>query len=188
MIRNPSRKALLVTVLFGMFGLAGVMTGSSPVIPSFGILYVLLLCHTYLSVRCFSALTDPKDLSQNVIDLALVVAYLGLALSMNNASFWIWWIALFLFAVIKYALMVGGVHQPKLLRRKLLADAGGALFGLFYLSFPSLADTLLHLDLSYLYTTPILNLSLFEWTSVLVFGGASVYYFFLRPLYVHDKV
>lgn len=185
MIRNPHTKAVAVTVVFALFALVGFLVNGAP-IASFAILYALMLVHTYYSVRCFAALTEHHDRQQNMIDTALVFSYLGLALSMKDASFWIWWIVLFLLAAVKYATMIGRVAHPRLLRRKLLADLGGAAFGVLFVFFTYFFETLLHTNVTSLAVSKALGMTYFEWLTVLIFGGMTAYYLFAKPLYVHD--
>lgn len=98
MTHNSTLKAAVVTSVFSIAAVVGFLFGPrhpyDPTLPIYLLgLYILLLIHTFLSVRCFSALIDPKDRRQWLVDFALVCAYLGLAWSITNeVFFWVWWV------------------------------------------------------------------------------------------------
>lgn len=164
MIRNSTHKAVLVTALFSVFGLIGLF-GSSWNSFRF-VLFALLLVHTFFSVRCFSALIDPRDLRQNMVDVLLVIAYFLTGAFMNSGSlFYMGWIALFFLATLKYILLIGRLDHPKLLRRKLIADVGGLALGFFVFSIWPNSESFV----------------------AVLFCLASGYYLLFNPLYVPDE-
>lgn len=175
-MRNSTFKAAIVTALFAGFGVVGLFKDVAPWTASFIVLYALLLVHTFLSVRCFSAIIDPTDKTQLAVDLLLILSYLALGLSIKAWEFLVWWVVLFLFATLKYALLVGRLHHPNLLRRKLVADVSGAGLGVFTLNSWSL----------FIGFIPGLFF-MTEWLVVGLFVIGSLYYFFVRPLYVPDR-
>lgn len=177
MTHNSTIKASIVTVLFAAFGVIGLLRDAQPATLPFLVLFVLILAHTFLSVRCFSALIDSKDKRQMAIDVVLVACYLMLGLTMKTSEFLVWWLVLFLFAAVKYALLVGRLHYPTLLRRKLLADLAGLGLGLFGFFAPFYVERFS--------LWPIL---MSEWLIVAFFAAGTIYYFFVRPLYVPDKL
>lgn len=177
MTHNSTVKASIVTVLFAAFGVAGMLKDDLVWFPAFTVLYALLLAHTFLSVRCFSALIDSTDKRQMVIDFVLVLSYLAVGLTMKTSEFWVWWIVLFAFAAVKYALLVGRLHYPVLLRRKLLADLAGLGLGIYAFFSGFYVER---------FSLPVWLMS--EWLMVALFALASAYYFFIRPLYVPDKM
>ncbi len=177
MTHNSTVKASVVTVVFAAFGVIGLLKDAQPADVPFMALLALLLAHTFLSVRCFSALIDPKDKRQMVIDVILAVCYLLLGLTIKTSEFLVWWLVLFLFAALKYALLVGRLHYPVLLRRKLLADLAGLGLGLFGFFVPFYVERYA--------LAPYLSS---EWLLVGLFGVGTIYYFFVRPLYVPDRM
>ncbi|MCR4256425.1 MAG: hypothetical protein NUW08_01835 [Candidatus Uhrbacteria bacterium] len=177
MTHNSTVKASIVTVVFAAFGVAGLLRNDLVLFPELAILYLLLLAHTFLSVRCFSALIDPKDKGQIAIDLVLVACYLMLGLTVKTSEFLVWWLVLFLFAAVKYALLVGRFHYPILLRRKLLADLSGLGLGLFAFFIPFYEERF-----------GLATFLMAVWLIVGLFAAGTIYYFFVRPLYVPDKL
>lgn len=186
MIHNSTLKAAMVTVLFAAFGIVGGMIeGSQRAVPSHVALFILLLVHTFFSVRCFSALIDPKDKRQMASDAALVACYFMLGLTIKASEFLVWWIVLFIFASVKYALLVGRFQHPVLLRRKLVADILGVSYGLAFLNPEPVVGMKNAWDVfRYHY---LLHISIYDWLWVGAFALATIYYFFVRPLYVPDK-
>lgn len=186
MTHNSTVKAAIVTVVFAAFGVVGLLRNDLVWFPEFAILYLLLLAHTFLSVRCFSALIDPKDKHQIAIDVVLAACYLMLGLTIKISEFLVWWIVLFLFAAVKYALLVGRFHYPILLRRKLVADVVGIGYGLAFLNPESVVGMKNVWDVfRYHY---VLNIPVYDWLWVVLFVLATFYYLLVRPLYVPDKM
>ncbi len=185
MTHNSTVKASVVTVLFAVFGIIGLVTNYF--VQSHAILFALLLVHTFFSVRCFSALIDPKDKRQIAVDSLLVISYLGLALSIGTEYYLLWWVVLFIFASLKYVLLIGRLHYPILLRRKLTADIGGIGFG-FGMQYMWVFFGF-HEDYRFFFEGKWFGiLTGFEWIWVGIFAIATTYYFFVRPLYVPDKM
>lgn len=178
MIRNSTHKAIAVTALFAVFGWLGIRHLSAQNILQTHVIYqlamyVLLLIHTFFSVQCFSKLIDPKDKQQIAIDALLVLAYFITGTSLWSSTwFWHAWLILFLFATLKYILLVGRLSQPRLLRRKLMADLGGVM--LFFIHVFSV---------TYLPARNVFLMNL-PW---LLFAIASGYYLLFNPLYVPDE-
>ncbi|MEK7473832.1 MAG: hypothetical protein AAB668_03880 [Patescibacteria group bacterium] len=189
MTHNSTLKASIITSIFSVAALIGFLFGPAhpydptPQVHLLG-LYLLVLAHTFLSVRCFSAIIDPTDRRQWLIDAGLVVSYVGLAWNIKDAtSFWLWWFGLFFLATIKYVLLIGRLHHKTLLRRKITADLLGMVFPFVvtYLSILSI-KYIPWVEQNRFFSGPV------EMGSLAVFALASAYYFFIRPLYVPDKM
>lgn len=173
-------KAAIATAVFALVGVYGVMHApwheGSFFAHSLG-LYLLLLVHTFVSIRCFSALIDPKDKRQITIDVLLVGCYFGLGLSVaQEFFFWYWWCLLFALATLKYAMLVGRLPHPVLLRRKLMADVGGLFLAALYLSV-MLGSSFVGAQVGAPQAGSLV---------LVLFTLATVYYLFVRPLYIPD--
>ena len=178
---NSTLKASFVTALFAGFGLVGLAPFFDHFVPTLwysAAMYALLLAHTFFSIRCFSHVVNPKDPTQILMDIVLVVCFLNLGFRLGSQSLGLplAWTLLFVFASLKYALLVGWIPHPHLLRRKLVADIGGIFMGVvFYeLVFYASITNIIPYELPY---------QIFTFFFLL----ASGYYFFIRPLYVPDR-
>ncbi len=168
MTSHPHTKAVLVTGLFTIFGLAGWFLSPQPSAAwTQAVLYGLLMVHTWFSVRLFFGLIDPKDARQQIINVVLVVAYAGLAWSMRSPLlFYFVWTSFFTLTVLKYVLLIGRFEYRRLLRRKLIADVSGIGLGILMVAL-----------LAFWPNQPWHNLA------IILFGFSCVYYLFLCPLY-----
>lgn len=168
MTLQPQTKAVLVTGLFTFFGFLGWGWSPKPlaVLPE-ALLYGLLMVQTWLSLRLFFGLIDPKDKRQQAVNVLLAFAYACLAWSIWN-PFWFYfvWTVYFYLTVLKYVLLVGRFDHRRLLRRKLVADVLGLGMGPLML-------------VLFLFS----SVDVWHWLGVVLFGGGCVYYVFLRPLY-----
>lgn len=164
--KYPRRDAIAVTSIFAGFGVIGWLIGNASV---FAIaLYLLLLVHTYFSMDCFFRLIDPRDRKQQAVDALLVLCYLALALSFFDIrQFLFAWAVLFCVSAMKYALLIGTLHQPRLLRRKIIANVSALLLAVV----AALGSVLIN---------PLVPM-------LVLFASASGYYFFVNPLYAADR-
>lgn len=88
--------------------------------------YAMLLFNTYFSIRYFSSRQAARDYRQWISDAALVIIYLLLAFSLDDAMYFVGLTALlFVVATLKYVELFGHapVHTP--LRRKIRVDSLG---------------------------------------------------------------
>lgn len=162
-------KAGLVTSLFALFVVASAFL--FPIEPTMLVLHGLILLHTFLSIRCFSALIDVHDLRQWAIDILLVFSYAVFAFAMRDIL--LYFVALtwvFFVATMKYALLIGRLQQPILLQRKITADILGMAFG----------------GISYAMTS--LNFPYASAVLIAIFAAATLYYLIIAPLYVPDHL
>lgn len=168
LMKNPTVKALVVTVAFSLTGLLTLLY-RAPQVPELlpqTIFYAVLVLNTFFSVRFYSAL-QPKNVSQFVIDAVLVAAYLALALSLGRPiPFAFAALCLFILAPQKYALMLGLIPNTALLRNKILIDLSGAM-----LSAAVLGATLA----GYAFASALVF--------VILFTLANIYLLFIRPMY-----
>lgn len=174
MIRlHPDTKALLVTIGFTLALLGALAQGindwglSLPLI----VFYVVLLINTFFSIRCFARITPEGQIVQDIVDVFLVILYLFLAFSMNDALLFIFFsLLLFIMATIKYILLLGQTHHTALVKRKVFVDALGTL-----------ACGVMLGALLYGYSTGAL------WVWSVAFVLANIYLFFVKPLYTIPK-
>lgn len=123
---KASVKTAGATLVFSAAGISGLLFVSDwrnalPLI----VFYAMLVWNTHFSIRLFSRI-QPRGGDQYAIDALLFVLYLLLAASFSSETRFIFWgLLLFVFATAKYALMLGRINHPKLLKRKLLADLSG---------------------------------------------------------------
>src|SRR3989344_1408128 len=117
---NPAAKSVLVATVFSLAGIISALFYSvvSPFLLPHFIIYAVLVLNTYFSVRFWGGL-QPKDSRQLLIDAALVGAYLALAFSMGEPTY-------FAFATFKYVLMRGRTPYEAIVERKIHIDALGA--------------------------------------------------------------
>jgi hypothetical protein len=180
MMHDPKFRARAVTIFFtiafvilgpfhstvftnGRFAQSG-WAGALPIL----IFLALLLIHTYHAVRSITSITPPRLAFPHLYDAALVVAYLALPVSLWYGSVF-YLVATFLFAVasMKYALLLGRTTGETLIRKKLIVDIGGVLGCLTA------------------YTGDVMGMTrVTDWVFSLGFIAASVYLFYIRPLYI----
>ena len=130
------------------------------------------MLNTYVSIRFFSSIIKKGDRVQIVLDAVLFAIYLALAFNLNNRIFFTFWaLLIYIVAAAKYALLLGTVPHPRLLKRKILVDISGimmcalALIGIL---------------------TGHGTLSL--WLMAVVFFIANILFFFVWPLYKSDEL
>lgn len=161
-------RAAAATATFGLVG-TWTLLFSAPVsglMWAHVIIFVALLANTFLSIR-FYADIQPKDLPNGLVDLALFIAYIYLALSLGRPEdFAMALLFLFTIAVLKYALMLGKIDQLSLLRRKITIDLAGALA----------AASLLLATIGGFSAEA-------TWTFAIGFVVANVYLLFIKPMY-----
>ena len=178
MILNPKQKGVLATIVFTLFGVLGYgfAPDKSAILPE-AILYALLMVQTWYSLPLFFSLIDPKDKRQQGMDVVLALAYAGLAWSIHGGIlFYVAWTIFFTLTVLKYSLLVGRFSAQRLLRRKLVANVLGIGMGILVptaLLLPALVNNSFQEEGPH----PL------RWLGVILFGGACVYYLWLRPLY-----
>src|SRR3990167_5981304 len=108
---NPAAKSALVASAFSLAGIISALFYSvvSPFLLPHFIIYAVLVVNTYFSIRFWSAL-QPQDSRQLLIDAVLVAAYLTLAFSMGEPTYFpLALAALFVLATFKYVLMRGRI-------------------------------------------------------------------------------
>ena len=169
---SHTMKAFLACGIFIIFLVVSIYTMSYtgdtalPIV----IFYILLIVNTFFSVKLFDQII-PNLLSQKLIDTILVLLYAALAFTLGNAPLFTLVLAcFFLVSSQKYVSLLGVVHQPTLLKRKICANILGALLGLIVLAL-----------ILYGFTSYAL------WGLVAVFALANIYFFFISPLYKLDN-
>lgn len=178
MTLNPKQKGALATIVFTLFGVLGFgfAPDKSEALPE-AIVYALLMVQTWYSLPLFFRLIDAKDKRQQAMDVVLGFAYALLAWTIHNGFlFYFAWTVFFILTVLKYSLLVGRFSAQRLLRRKLVANVLGIAMGIFV---PMVWLTPLFVANRYDVAVP----GSLRWIGVILFGGACVYYFWLRPLY-----
>jgi len=168
---NPitaQERALVATALFIAFGVVGyVVAPPTPFLPITAIFYVMMLWNTFYSVNHFSSIVPAGDLGQMVTDVALVLVYLLLALSLWSIFYFdIILVILFALATIKYTIALPKTEHPELLYRKLKMDGMGTIAS---------GLALVGIVLGYPFS------SILAWT--ILFAMMSVYVILVRPLY-----
>ena len=153
--------------LFSIVGAVGSYFGhASPYFLPELLFYILLLAHTFLSISLFARI-ETRSPDQYLIDALLVVSYLGLALSLGSPlAFFYCTLALFIFAPIKYAVLLGKNSHSRLLRRKILVDLSGTVLAAATLGIALLGGPMIA-----------------AWTLLIFFALASVRYLYTHPLY-----
>src|SRR3989344_8281373 len=165
---NPTVKTWTATIAFSIAGTISALfysTVSPFLLPHF-IIYAVLVVNTYFSIRFWSAL-QPQDSRQLLIDAVLVAAYLTLAFSMGEPTYFpLALAALFVLATFKYVLMRGRTSYGAVVERKIRIDALGAL---------SCAVLISGMLLGYALEA--------TWLFAIGFAIANVYLLFIRPMY-----
>jgi hypothetical protein len=168
---KPRTKSILIIIILAMSFLSSIFlskTFSSYAFP-ISIFYILLAINTYFSVDFFAKII-PETLNQKIIDFVLIIFYIVMIFQINKPLYFSVILSLFfVVATIKYIDLLGILPQPKLLKRKIMADCLGGVLGLI---------TLIGIIFGYI------MLSL--WFLVIVFAIANIYLFFINPLYRLD--
>lgn len=162
------RRATLGTALFALFGIVG--AAFVPHTPFFflaAIFYIALLWNDYHSIRYFSGIIPHTMRSQQLIDGALVILHILLAISLSSPlGFNVLFAVLMAVATLKYAFELPAIDVPQRLYRKIKIDA---------LATTAATLAVLGVILGYPYWTMV------GWTAILV--ATSVYIIYVRPLY-----
>ena len=165
---NPTVKTWTATIAFSLAGIISALFYSivSPFLLPHFIIYALLVLNTYFSIRFWSAL-QPQDSRQFLIDAILVLAYLALAFSIGEPTYFAFAaFALFALATFKYVLMRGHTSYEAVVERKIHIDALGAL---------ACAVLVLGMFLGYALEA--------TWLFAVGFALANVYLLLIRPMY-----
>ncbi len=169
----PARhKAVTVTAAFAVIVTAfvvwrGFVPGMLPTL----IVYAMILLNTYPSVALFSSVTPPRDAADHVLEAAIVLLYLGMALSVGEPLlFAACFTVMFAFATLKYTALLRYGRQRVLLHRKIKVDALGVCTGCL----TCLGMLMWNVDASL-------------WLMAGVFTLAQIDIFFSHPLYVPSE-
>ena len=165
---SATAKSWLATCAFALAGIIAVLFYSivSPFLLPHFIIYTALVINTFFSIRFWAAL-QPNDVRQLLVDAVLIVAYLALAFSMGEPTYFAFTtFALFGLATVKYVLMRGCTSHGALVERKISLDALGAL-----------ACALLILGMLLGYALEA------TWFFAVGFTLANVYLLLVRPMY-----
>jgi hypothetical protein len=170
---TPHTKALLAVFLFSLSSIAGAFA-RLPVTPDMIpllVFHALLLINTFFSIRCFAAITPQNNMLQNILDSIIGGIYLAIPFAFHSPLLFVSGTALlFTVATLKYIFLQQLLGGTRLLRRKLVADAGGAVLclaalGGIWLGYTALATAL--------------------WVGI--FFCANIYLLIIAPLYKHDS-
>ncbi len=133
------------------------------------LLHALVLLNTFPSIRIFATIQDPRDRAQRSTDVGLGLLYLGMTLTLGQAMWYpLLVMAMFALATLKYALLLGNVPHPRLLRHKIAVDIAGTLAAAVALG-----------------CTAAGYAEAAQWTWALLFAAAQLDVFLLRPLYAY---
>ncbi len=169
---TPQRRALVATILFSIVGFWSVLFHNVPwefSIPHI-LFYAVLTINTFFSVRFFSAFT-PESMFQSLVDGALAVSYVALALSIGiPVAFTVCALIIFTIAPMKYAHILGKTPHDKTLRKKILIDLMGTMMCVVVLVL-----TLCGMELDA------------AWLLAVMFAMANVYLLAIRPMYAFVK-
>ena len=140
-------------------------------------IYVLLLIHTFYSIRCFSRISIPSlhGMVQVFLDILLLLIYAAVTINLSSPlGFSVFSTILFALAIPKYAHLRGVISHPgfkALLSRKMRAEAigMGVSLGIAVGTFQG-------------YALPAFILG------AALYARFTFYYFYERPLYpIHNK-
>ncbi len=169
---TPAIRALAATILFSIVGISSLFfhdTVSQFTLPN-ALFYTVLTINTYFSVRFYSAWT-PTSIIQTAIDLALMVAYIALGLSIGTPlAFSFFALIVFAIAPVKYANLLGKTPYNATLRKKIFIDLLGTALCVVVLG---LTRTSVALPAA--------------WFGAGLFTLANVYLLCIRPMYRHVK-
>ncbi len=167
---HPRTKAIVVTAAFAIAGLIGCYTAESnwPDVMPMLVFYTVLTINSYFSVKLFTTITPPDEITQRTLDLVLMAIYFLLAYSFDNTKmFLIITLFLFIVAPLKYSLLLlGKVPHPKLLKKKITIDLLGTLLAAAVIA-GSVAG----------YTHES------AWALAIIFTIANVYFLLIDPMY-----
>ena len=130
---EPRAKALVVTCVFAFAGILGwyFAETDSPdglLLLPLVIFYATLTVNTYFSIKLFSSITPLHDQIHQLFDLLMVAAYFVLAYTFfSPQAFFLAALFLFIFALLKYILLLGVIPHLQLLKRKITIDLFGTL-------------------------------------------------------------
>ena len=130
---HPQIKALIVTSVFAFAGILGwyFAESTSPdplLLLPLAIFYATLTVNTYFSVKLFASITPLHDYIHQLFDLLMVAAYFVLAYTFfSPQAFFLAALFLFIFALLKYILLLGVIPHLQLLKRKIIIDLFGTL-------------------------------------------------------------
>jgi hypothetical protein len=164
----PAQKAWVVCILFAGVGVWSLLFHDVPneIALPHALFYLVLTINSFYSIRFYSEWTPPSFL-QSVVDGALVIAYIALALSIGlPTAFAFFALCIFVIAPMKYAEMLGKTSHDKTLRRKIMIDMLGTI-----LMTAVLGGTLLG------YREESV------WVLTIIFALANVYFLMIRPMY-----
>lgn len=164
---NSTIKAFVATALFSALGCwMGLDAPRTPELAPELLFYIVLVINTFFSIRFYAAM-QPGTISQTLIDAALGLCYVALAVSFGHPLLFAFSaLCLFIAAPPKYALMLGRVPHAALLRRKILIDTSGTV------------------ACAALLGSTLFGHSLFGmWAFAIVFALANVYLLLIKPMY-----
>lgn len=135
------------------------------------IFFIVLLFNTFFSIELFASVTPRNSFAQHAVDIVLLALYIFLAVNLKvPVRFVFLSLLIFIFATMKYALLLGTIEHPKLLKRKILVDIVGTLACSLTLGGVMFADPLTSL-----------------WVLTITFTIANIILFTVWPLYrFHD--
>jgi hypothetical protein len=165
---TSTRKATLFVGAIGILGawMCAVFAPLTQELLPHAIFLAVLLLNTFFSIRFFANI-QPNDRAQMLMDIALAIIYILLALTLGHPiSFALSALALFILSPAKYALMLEVIPHTKLLKKKILINLLGAG-----------ACTLL-------LTSAFFEYPLFgAWAFATAFALANVYLLYVNPMY-----
>ncbi|MCC7004529.1 hypothetical protein IT397_01260 [Candidatus Nomurabacteria bacterium] len=162
-------KPIIATVIFALFGIYSsifIVTDWKLSLPLV-IFYFILTINTFFSIKLFTKIIDPKNVSQIVIDTILFCLYFLLAYKVDS-YFWfsVVILALFIVAIVKYIFLLNLLQYQDLLNKKIFINSLGTvacilnyLFAAFDYGFQS------------------------AWALVIVFAVANIYLLVINPMY-----
>jgi hypothetical protein len=165
---HPTHKALLAALIFTVLGVGGFLyTASGSISLPLALFYAVLTINSYFSVIFFATFISPDDALQRVADVILVVSYGVLSFTFGDVEqFAFCALALFLFTMMKYTLLLTKSPHVHVLRRKITINIFGSLLCLVALGIAFTG-----------HGAPA------AWTLALVFSLANIYFLCIRPMY-----
>ncbi len=172
-IVTPKVKAFVATVGFTLVGLCAWQFFIFDYIRALplAIFYVTIVINTYFSIKLFAEIIPKENAGQKLLDTVLAFLYVGMALEMGDPKAFVFMaLLLFIVAAAKYAFLLGIVHHPKLLKRKIIVDTSGVFacalaLGGILAGFPKES----------------------AWAFAIVFVIVNLILFFVHPLYRFDE-
>lgn len=166
---SPKNKTIITTCLLSAAGIFGLVYSGIDIYTSLPLIifYFIITLNTYFSLKLFTSLVLQQTFIQHLVDAALIAFYLMLAFSFNFPVRFIFAVTiLFVCATLKYALLLGVIDYPVLLKKKIIIDIMGILLGL-----TSLGGILMGY--------PILS----SWYIAIVFALGNIFFLIIRPMY-----